>query len=199
MYVYVRPDSALGSHEMNIDRMIMNQLYPKLLPWAPRTQRPGKVVVVVELWDLGNCTRALSSWQVSFVHPTASWKKPELSSNIHRIIHAIEILYMEQFETSLTLEQRAVPAKPRKCRSQIAKRKMQMVTVMWQHCSSMWFYIMRIMCNVATLGGNIWPQKWCCFPCGLPNPDGPPWIGVSSNWAQGTSEPCPSRCEMHPL
>ena len=32
MYVYVRPDSALGSHEMNIDRMIMNQLYPKLLP-----------------------------------------------------------------------------------------------------------------------------------------------------------------------
>ena len=30
MYVYIRPDSALGSHEMNIDRMIMNQLYPKI-------------------------------------------------------------------------------------------------------------------------------------------------------------------------
>ena len=106
---------------------------------------------------------------------------------------------LNRFGHCLSLEQRALPAKPRKYRSQIAKRKMQMVTVMWQHCSSMWFYIMRIMCNVATLGGNIWPQKWCCFPCGLPNPDGPPWIGVSSNWAQGTSEPCPSRCEMHPL
>ena len=56
---------------------------------------------------------------------------------------------LNRFGHCLSLEQRAVPAKPRKCRSQIAKRKMQMVTVMWQCCAVACDYkIMRIMCNV---------------------------------------------------